>query len=57
MKADQAEVPLLTSFSACSIPFRKSTFREYSLSTSEAGLLEGEKRKRKAYCAQLSGGS
>ena len=57
MTADQAEVPLLTSFSACSIPFRKSTFREYSLSTSEAGLLEGEKRKRKAYCAQLRGGS
>lgn len=45
------------SFSACSIPFGKSTFREYSLSTSEAGLLEGEKRKRKAYCAQLRGGS
>lgn len=57
MKVDQAEGPLLTSFSACSIPFRKSTFREYSLSTSEAGLLEGEKRKRKAYCAQLRGGS
>jgi hypothetical protein len=29
----------LTSFSACSIPLRKSTLREYSLITSEAGLL------------------
>lgn len=40
-------MPLLTSFSACSIPFRKSTLREYSLITSDAGLLEGEKRKKK----------
>lgn len=47
MRAEEAEVPLLTSFSACSIPFRKSTFREYSLITSEAGLLDGEKRKKK----------
>lgn len=42
MRAEEAQVPLLTSFSACSIPFRKSTLREYSLITSEAGLLDGE---------------
>lgn len=41
IRAEEAEVPLLTSFSACSIPFRKSTLREYSLITSEAGLRGG----------------
>lgn len=33
---------MLTNFSACSIPFRKSTLREYSLITSGTGLLDGE---------------
>lgn len=47
MGAEGAGAPLLTSFSACSIPFRKSTFQEYSLITSEAGLLEGRKKKNK----------
>lgn len=48
MGAEEAEPALLTNFSACSIPFRKSTLREYSFITSEAGLLEdGEKRKKK----------
>lgn len=46
MRAEEAQVPLLTSFSACSIPFRKSTLREYSLITSEAGLLDGEIQKK-----------
>lgn len=46
MRAEAAVVALLTSFSACNIPFRKSTLREYSLMTSEAGLLEGEKRTK-----------
>lgn len=40
MRAEETEVPQLTSFSACSIPLRKSTLREYSLITSEAGLLD-----------------
>lgn len=46
IRAEEAEVPLLTSFSACSIPFRKSTLREYSLITSEAGLLDEETWKK-----------
>lgn len=44
LRAEKAKekVPVLTSFSACSIPFRKSTLREYSLITSQTGLLYGE---------------
>lgn len=49
LRAEKAEeeVPVLTSFSACSIPFRKSTLREYSLITSQTGLLDGEMEKKK----------
>lgn len=43
----------LTSFSACSMPFRKSTLREYSLMTSETGLLKGSKRKLTCHCRSI----
>lgn len=38
------------------MPFRKSTFREYSLITSEAGLLKGSRRKSTCRCGSVGRG-
>lgn len=38
------------------MPFRKSTLREYSLITSEAGLLKGSRTKSTCCCGSVGGG-
>lgn len=52
LESFQAELVVLTNFSASRSPFRKSTLREYSFSSSGAGLLlelKDNKMKAKSY--------